>query len=194
MFCYRVHHGTLRGSIGDVVLANVHFKLGWRVDRERLRDTVNTDLQPVTPLVVALTDNSNSWPPTSHSNGPAQGHGSGPIQDVSVSVKLFEVRDSGWCPMPRWLDHILPFLGADPRHTWSPLPSPERWLCLSHLAPLSDGFPLGHCSLPERRRVFTTLCPTRCHPSRSAHHRAPPPALSHVQGIRHRVRVYRRSC
>jgi hypothetical protein len=29
------------GFVGDVVLANVHFKLGWRVDRARLRDALN---------------------------------------------------------------------------------------------------------------------------------------------------------
>lgn len=31
------------GFVGDVVLANVHFKLGWRIDRLRLRDVMNTE-------------------------------------------------------------------------------------------------------------------------------------------------------
>ena len=34
------------GFVGDIVLANMHFKLGFRVDRVRLRDTMNEQRGP----------------------------------------------------------------------------------------------------------------------------------------------------
>lgn len=53
--------------VGDIVLANVHFHLGWRIDRTRLRDVMNG---------VARGDFVASYEPLVH--------------DVSVSIKHFE--------------------------------------------------------------------------------------------------------
>jgi hypothetical protein len=52
--------------VGDIVLANIHFKLGWRVDRTRLRDVMNRE----------RGDFVASYEPLVH--------------DVSVSIKHFE--------------------------------------------------------------------------------------------------------
>ena len=38
--------GPVPGFVGDIVLANVHFRLDFRVDRARLRDCVNADRGP----------------------------------------------------------------------------------------------------------------------------------------------------
>lgn len=52
--------------VGDIVLANVHFKLGWRVDRNRLRDVMNQDRGAFVASYEPL------------------------VRDVSVSIKHFE--------------------------------------------------------------------------------------------------------
>lgn len=62
--------GRVPAFVGDIVLANVHFKLGWRVDRIRLRDVVNRG---------AIGGCVASYEPLVH--------------DVSVSVKLRESDD-----------------------------------------------------------------------------------------------------
>jgi hypothetical protein len=68
------------GFVGDIVLANVHFKLGWRVDRTKLRDVLNTQ----------STQFIASYEPF--------------IRDVSVSIKHYDsnpLPNSG-AVYPRW--------------------------------------------------------------------------------------------
>ena len=42
----RHHGGDAPGFVGDVVLANVHFRLNCRLDRGRLRDAINAECGP----------------------------------------------------------------------------------------------------------------------------------------------------
>lgn len=72
--------------VGDIVLANVHFKLGWRVDRISLRNVVNSG---------TFEGCVASYEPLVH--------------DVSVSVKLRESDD-----LPN-LGAVYPFWTYDPK-------------------------------------------------------------------------------
>lgn len=56
--------------VGDIVLANVHFKLGWRVDRGRLRDVTNNEYATAKKTAFVA-----SYEPL--------------VNDVSVSIKVW---------------------------------------------------------------------------------------------------------
>jgi hypothetical protein len=68
------------GFVGDIVLANVHFKLGWRVDRARLRDVLNRQSKQFIASYEPL------------------------IRDVSVSVKHYDQNPlpNNGAVYPRW--------------------------------------------------------------------------------------------
>ena len=68
------------GFVGDVVLANVHFKLGWRVDRARLRDALNRQSKQFIASYEPL------------------------VRDVSVSIKHYDLNPlpNEGAVYPRW--------------------------------------------------------------------------------------------
>ena len=78
---FMVNDPSCSGFVGDVVLANVHFKLNFRLDRAKLRDTINAERGPFIASYEPL------------------------VRDVSVSLKHIDESSlpNGGSVYPRWM-------------------------------------------------------------------------------------------
>lgn len=116
--------------VGDIVLANIHFKLGWRVDRTRLRDVMNQDQG----VFVA------SYEPL--------------VRDVSVSIKAWGAESAHLqcppAPPPHFEDDPLPNDGAV-YPMWS-LGAPNQWTTVRYADVLRL---VPHSTIRQRPRCHT---------------------------------------